>query len=264
MTNQNIEKIPFTSSKSDIWKAYKEAISSLEDKNITSPHISIQPVTKANSALKGFLSKQKLQIVSQLDTSLSELAGEFDRAEEMLIELKQSAVKRRKQLEEESTQIQKQKTREQEEYTYEFNRRKQRQETELQEQKKTTDAEITLGKTELKKQQGELADLRKQVEMFDARLATEIKKTKEETEKELKNQHEHERALGSQKYESQQILLQQKIDSLMDVVKSQQQEVGRLNKILIDANAQVTSIAEKAVSQKYITQPSATERAGGA
>ncbi|PIZ66339.1 hypothetical protein CO051_01695 [Candidatus Roizmanbacteria bacterium CG_4_9_14_0_2_um_filter_39_13] len=260
MTNQNDGKVPFTSSKSDIWKAYKEALSSLEDKNMTSPQTSIQAVTKANTALKGFLSKQKLQIVSQLDSSLSELAGEFDRAEEMLVELKQSAVKRRKQLEEESTQIQKQKTREQEEYTYEFNRRKQRQEAELHEQKNTADAEITLGKTELKKQQGELADLRKQVEMFDTRLTTEVKKAKEETEKELKNQHEHEKALSSQKYESQQILLQQKIDSLMEIVKSQQQEVGRLNKILIDANAQVTSIAEKAVSQKYITQPSATER----
>jgi len=58
MTNQNDEKVPYTSSKSDIWKAYKEAISSIEDKNMTAPQISLQAVTKANSALKGFLSKQ--------------------------------------------------------------------------------------------------------------------------------------------------------------------------------------------------------------
>lgn len=262
MTNQSAEKVAFTSSKSDIWKAYKSAIVSLEDKNMTPSQISIQSVTKANNALKGFLSKQKLQIVDQLDSSLSELAEEFDRAEEMLVELKQSAMKRHKQLEEENVQIQKQKTREQEEYAYEFNRRKQRQEVELQEQKNTADAEITLGKTELKKQQGELADLRKQVEMFDARLAIEVKKAKEVTEKELKMQYEHEKALGAQKYDSQQSLLQQKIDSLMDMVKSQQQEIGRLNKTLTDANVQVTSIAEKAVSQKYNASPSSTERSG--
>jgi len=254
MAKKNNEKLAYTSSKSDIWKAYKDVLSALEDKHMPTQQLPIQAVTKANNILRTFFSKQKLQIVSQLDSSLSDLSSEFDHAEDVLSELKQSTIKRRKQLEEEHAIIQKQQTREQEEYGYEFNKRKKRQEAELEEQKSIANAEIAQGKAELKKQQEELSDLRKQVDAFDTRLAQEIKGSKESVEKELKIQYEHEQALSSQKYESQQILLQQKIDSLSETIKSQQQEINRLNKMLTDANTQVTSIAEKAVSQKYPPQ----------
>ncbi|KKQ37280.1 MAG: hypothetical protein US54_C0039G0006 [Candidatus Roizmanbacteria bacterium GW2011_GWA2_37_7] len=240
------EKLNYTSSKSDIWKAYKEAFAILENKEASQSHVAMKEITKANNILKESLVRLKSQIVGQLDSSLSDLAQRFDQAEEMLVDLKQAIAKQRKQLEEE-------------EYTYEFTKRKQRQEAELKDQKNIADAEITEGKTELKKQQGELADLRKQVETFDARLAIEIKKTKEETEKDMQMQYEHEKALSSQKYESHQTLLQQKIDSLVDTVKAQQQEIVRLNRMLADANVQVTSIAEKAVSQKYIAPTTGTE-----
>ena len=202
------EKLNYTSSKSDIWKAYKEAFAILENKEASQSHVAMKEITKANNILKESLVRLKSQIVGQLDSSLSDLAQRFDQAEEMLVDLKQAIAKQRKQLEEENARIQRQREREEEEYTYEFTKRKQRQEAELKDQKNIADAEITEGKTELKKQQGELADLRKQVETFDARLAIEIKKTKEETEKDMQMQYEHEKALSSQKYESHQTLLQ--------------------------------------------------------
>ena len=117
--------------------------------------------------------------------------------------------------------------------------------------KNIADAEVAQEKAELKKQQDELTSLRKQAEAFDARLAVEVNEATENTEKELRMQFEHEKALSSQKYESQNVLSQQKIDSLSETIKNQQQEIVRLNKALSDANVQVTSIAEKAVGQKY-------------
>ena len=244
------EKINYTSSKSDIWKAYKEATSVL-GKNETLAPATIKEITKTNNGIKESLTHLKSQLVVQLDASLVDLASKFSQAEEMLLELKQAIAKQHDQLEEEVSRIQIERKREEEEYTYDFTRRKQRQEEDLKDQKNIADAEVAQEKAELKKQQDELTSLRKQAEAFDARLAVEVNEATENTEKELRMQFEHEKALSSQKYESQNVLSQQKIDSLSETIKNQQQEIVRLNKALSDANVQVTSIAEKAVGQKY-------------
>lgn len=210
----------------------------------------VKDIAKANNTLRETFTRLKTQIVGQLDTSLTDLAGKFDQAEGVLVELNQTVTSQRKELNEENARIHEQRKRDEEEYTYEFTKRKQRQEAELKEQRMVADAEMAQERAELKKREDEFANLHEQVESFSTRLAQEIEKAKKDTENGLKIEFEHEKALSTQKNESQQVLLQQKIDSLLDLVKTQQQEISRLNKALSDANVQVISIAEKAVSQK--------------
>ena len=246
-TTTPAQSVDYKSPKQDIWKAYKELAADIEA-NGSSP-VSIAPVIKASGNLKQKLGQQIDQISSTLQSEVYNLLDQLSQASEIIDHLGQSRQKLEENLKQTEQESKKAKQREAEEYDYEFNRRKQRQEEELKEQRAKAETEIATKKAELKNQQDELEDLRKQVATFEDKLTKAAKDAIENTTKQLSLEFTHQKALADQKYSGVEQLLQQKIDSLEQVIKSQDGEVKLLQTSLKETQAQMTRISERAVEK---------------
>lgn len=243
--------IPYTSSKADIWKAYKDALSQLEKPDVPAREqvSAVKQITTSNTKLKDQLIALKTNLFNHLDTEIGAILDQFTKASETLYTVYQTTEKIKLHQEEKKISLDTEHERQKEEYDYTFNKRKNRQEEELEETRRKVESELKEQKDELKQQQEELIDLRKQASEFDNRLETEINKASTSTEKRLKESYEHEKALARSENRNALALFEQKAASLIETVKNQQEEIKRLHISLDAANKQVTSIAEKAVSQ---------------
>jgi len=257
--NSEKQSIKYTNSKSDIWKAYKDAVALLEkpSTSVLEQTSAVKQISTNNKKLSNQLIVLKTHIIDQLDSEISDIVEQFENARKTLIVVCQTAENIQQDQEEQKAKITQERDRQEEEYSYDFNKRKNRQEEELKEMRQKVESDLKQQKDEVKKQQDELIELRKQASEFEKRLELETNKVAVTTEKKLKESYAHEQALAKSENRNALALLEQKVAALQEVVKSQQDEIKRLQGSIDSANKQVTSIAEKAVSRS--NQPTVSQ-----
>ena len=243
----NKKRVSVKSTKQEIWDAYQEIVDKLQSEPPSSS------ITKKLAATTHNLKSQLLQQVDQLQQTLtqtiSDTITELEKGNTILQDLTQAQIDQTKILEREKQIVLTQRKREQEEYDYEFERRKRRQDEELKETKAKAEQEIQKRWQELKQTEDELKDLRQQVATFDQRLEKAVKEAVETNTKTLTQQFNHERAFAKQEAQNQKALLEQKVASLQETLKLQQQEVDRLKQQLSETSTHLTRIAERAVEK---------------
>lgn len=245
------QSLKYTSSKADIWKAYKDAVDLLGQPNATDKErtTALKQISISNTKLKDQLTTLKATISTKIDEECAVVLEQITQAYQMLNLLRQTSQDLRQEQEAIKNTQKREREREQEEYNYEFSKRKQRQEEELAESRQKVETELKAQRDEFKEQQTELESLRKQVAQFDKQLETEINKSVSAENKRLASEFSHKQELAEIQYASKLTLVEQKATSMQEVIKTQQEEIRRLQTALDSANKQVTSIAEKAVSQ---------------
>lgn len=249
MKNQTGLKQPLSekNTKQDILQAYHELLQKTETGAIT-PDV-VEKVGKVNKTVNTNLSTLVATVEQTLTGAIGDLTSQLQDATEALEQLRKAADNQRTRIAFEREEEQKKRAREEEEYAYTFKKQKTRQEEELLESKRHADAEILARKEEIKAQQEELAELRGQVKTFEARMAKAVNESTTQTTKELTAQFAHKEALATAESNGIQNLLKQKAATLEATVAGQKLEIDRLNKAMVDASAQVTRIAERAVSR---------------
>lgn len=241
-----VKPVSEKSTKQEILSAYEELAVKLGETNsgdLTSKF------TKTNLTLETNLRGTVAQLQENLNNALNATLEQLGEATKAIAILREAHEAQKKALEQEKDQIVKDQSRLTEEQTYEFAKLKKRQEEELREQKLKAETELAARKDALKVQEDELADLRNQVKTFDAKLTKATSDAVAATTKELKMQFDHEKALAGQKAQATQELLEQQINSLQEAVSAQKQEIGRLNTLASEISAQMTRIAERAVTK---------------
>ena len=233
--------------KQEILEAYQELTTKSQTEPITTR--AVQNLTKTNQALKSNLSSLVSTVDQNLNAAITELTEQLEEITKTLDALRLTADGQKRQIAEERVEEQKRREREGEEYNYNFKKLKARQEEELVETRKKAELDLTARREELRAQQEELTDLRGQVKTFEARLAKAVGDAIAQITKELKNQFEHEKALAAAQSDGTRNLLEQQVLSFQNTVNEQRKEIDRLNQTVVEASAQVTRIAEKAVSR---------------
>lgn len=241
-----VKPVSEKSTKQEILSAYEEMAAKLGEP--TAIDIASK-LTKTNTTMETALKGTVAQLKETLDNNLNSTIEQFNESTKAIALLKQAQEAQKKVLEQEKEQIIKDQARLTEEQTYEFAKLKKRQDEELREQRLKAETELATRKDALKAQEDELIDLRNQVKTFDARLAKATSDAVAASTKELKMQFDHEKALAGQKAGATQELLEQQITSLQSIVATQKQEIVRLNTLASEASAQMTRIAERAVTK---------------
>ncbi len=241
-----IKSVNEKSTKQEILSAYEEIAVKLGETNSSDL---TSKFTKANSTLETNLKDTVAQLQENLNNALNATLEQLSEATKAIAILREAHEAQKKVLEQEKTQIIKDQTRLAEEQNYEFAKLKKRQEEELREQKLKAETELAARKDALKIQEDELADLRNQVKTFDAKLAKATSDAVTSATKDLKLQFDHEKALFGQKTQATQELLEQQITSLQETVSAQKLEITRMNSLASEASAQMTKIAERAVTK---------------
>ncbi|MBI5358218.1 hypothetical protein HZB69_01140 [Candidatus Amesbacteria bacterium] len=219
--------------KQDIFSAYQELLEKAEDQPITQP--TLNTVEKYNKTM--------------LTDLLDELRAKFTASENLLISLHKLQEAQKRTLAEEKQEETKAQSRQKEEFSYEFAKAKKRTEEELAELRAKTEADLFQKRQQLKDQEEELIDLRNQAKTFEPRLQKAVNDAVSQNTKELKVTFDHERALLVQEAKMTQSLLEQKIGLFETVVASQKEEIARLAQSATQATAQMTRIAERAVTK---------------
>ncbi len=233
--------------KNEILEAYQELAQKLETDGATVAVV--EKVKKANRAVTANLQTLVDTTSQTLSEVVAELTQQLDNAMEAVEELRTASTSHRAQLIREREDEKLRRVREEEEYQYTFNKKRGRQEEELAEGRRRQETELKARRDELAAQQEELLDLRTQVKTFETRMAKAVSDAVAQTTKQLNIESNHAKALAQAHYTSTQTLLTQKVQSLEELCQSQTRETERLNKALVDASAQITRIAERAVTR---------------
>lgn len=143
-------------------------------------------------------------------------------------------------------------------WNYEFEQKKKRTQeefdAELQRQKRAEHIRIEALTKEwndreaaLKSRENEYAELRKQVEGFDARLKTEVAKAEAVLTNVMKRQYEHEKALMAKDAESAKILHESQVGSLQATIANLNKQIAEVTSQLQLARADAKEVATQAL-----------------
>lgn len=258
MKTQSAGKQPLSekNTKQEIMQAYHELLQKTESGPITADVV--EKIGKVNKGVRTNLSTLVATVEQTLTGAIGDLTSQLENATDALEELRKAADTQRVRITQERDEEQKRRARDEEEYFYTFKKQKARQEEELFESKRRVEADIAARKEEIKAQQEELTELRGQVKTFEARMAKSVNEAVAQTTKDLTTQFAHKEALSAAESNGIQNLLKQQVAALSATVAGQKQEIERLNKAIVDASAQVTRIAERAVSRTDSTPTLAT------
>lgn len=239
--------VSLKNTKQELLQAYQELTAKLQTEPVTTR--TVQNLTKTNQTFKTNLSVLVSTVDQSLNAAITELTEQLEEVTKTLDDLRATAENQKRQIAQEKAEEQKRREREEEEYNYSFKKIKSRQEEELAETRKKAELDLTVRREELRAQQEELSDLRGQVKTFETRLSKAVGDAIVQTTKELKGQFEHEKALAAAQSDGTRNLLEQQVLTFQNTVNEQRKEIDRLNQAIVEASAQVTRIAERAVSR---------------
>lgn len=251
------EPVSTKNTKKEILDAYQDLLGQLQQHPADA-----RPVAKLkeqNTLVYDDLGQQVDQLSTSLKSKLGLLISQFDQAVRAIETIQTQHQNFKRAFEQEQIDLEKQRRREGEEYKYEFEKTKKRLEEELAETKRKTEVDIQSRKEALKSAEDELVELRAQVAQFDKRLAEEIKKAITETESRLQSEFKHHKELAEHKAKAEVELLKQQVTSLESLTKEQKDEIKLLQTSVKEAAAQVTKIAEKAVSKAPVSSAVTTK-----
>lgn len=240
--------------KQDILAAYQELLTQGEGQPVTQS--TLNTIEKYDKAVLVDLSDGVAKLQTLIESALEELRTKFAASEHTLTSMHKLQEAQKKALAEEKQEKLKEQTRQKEEFAYEFAKMKKRTEEELTELRAKTETEFSQKRQQLKDQEEEFTDLRNQAKTFEPRLQKAVNDAVAQTTKDLKLTFDHERALLIQEAKMTQGLLEQKVGLLETTIAGQKEEIDRLTVTATQASAQMTRIAERAVT-KAADQPTA-------
>jgi len=176
----------------------------------------------------------------------------------------------------------KQQQREKEESEYAFAREKAQRknalddelhelENEIAQKRKDFEQELNVRKAEieareeaLSKRETDMAALQKEVDTFPQRLQENVQAAVQETTDRLTNDFDKSKALLEAKFQGERDVLASKIESLQNLVKSQESQISELSRRNEQAYEKVQDIANRAVAaakREYISIPTSSQAA---
>lgn len=216
------------------------------------PATEVSNSKKPVDAIKSFETKLKAQL-ADLHASVEQITGEIvmqlGASQSLITDQQKTAAQIAEATQQHQQQVLKEQARQQEEFAYEFERKKRRLEAELNE--KAAAAEKRWGEREavLSQAEQELTDLRNLAKTFEIRTEKSVGEAVAAKVKELQDKHQQALALLTQETRNKNQLAQQKIESLEQLIKSQQQEIARLIKQTETISEQMIKIAQSAVTK---------------
>jgi hypothetical protein len=257
-------------------QATLDAVKNLDTARVVSEVNNLQVTLQSTLADVSASITSKIQQISTIDEAialknarLKELFGieaeavllddlKAQREQEKLDAAKESD-ERRLSLQEEEAAYAKRRQREEEEWKYAFALRKQRAEEQLKAEiddnirnekarQLVLDKEWGEREKALAAKEAEFAELKKQVEGFDARLKTELSKAEAILTNALKRQHEHEKALLQKDAESAKAVCEMRCASLEGRNKLQQEQIEDLKHQVVAARQDSKDVATAALS----------------
>ncbi len=244
---RQVKTVTEKNTKQDILTAYQELLTDVEGKPVTQS--ALNTIEKYDKTLITDISEAATTLQSLVDSTLNELRSKFEAAESALSNLRTLQETQKKTLAEAKQDELKEQVRQKEEFSYEFARMKKRSEEELSELRAKTEAELSQKRQQIQDQEEEFADLKNQAKTFEPRLQKAVNDAVAQTTKDLKITFDHERALLTQEARMTQGLLEQKVGLLETTITGQKEEITRLLATATSASAQMTRIAERAVTK---------------
>lgn len=230
-------KITLANRKDEIFAAYQELLA-----GVKSPSSSTEASQRAVSSADRIV-KNLQELKSYIETASAEIANQKKQREEFKAEMD----KLRKEWGEEQRAHRVKLEREDEEYRYqlEFERKKESDEFEAETVAKR--ASLKEREAEIAAMEEELTELRKRAESFPSELEAAVEAARNEAKAQAEKEAEIKHQIFSQKVEAEKKLLDQKITTLEEKVKSQAVEITSLRKVADEATRQVKDIAVKVI-----------------
>lgn len=193
-------------------------------------------------------------LINEYETKDRELAGKSAEEEAVLDE---KISNRKKEWE-----------REQEEYNYnlKINRKKEQDEYSSEQARKQFEWQAGIDKKELEifqreeiisKKEAEFEDLKKQAEGFPKKLENAVKEARQETEKELQREFSVQKQLSDQQHQGEKMMLEAKIESLLETIKNQFSEIASLKKSLSESSQRAQDLASAVIQNAGYKQAQA-------